>query len=127
MSAPTMAPPHEAVTVAEPSRKARGHRPRGFKKTVWRYRALYLMAVPGIVYFLVFKYLPMAGLVIAFQNYLPFLGVSGSEWVGFDHFVRFFTDDTFIVLLLSLDHGQTWVDGGWPGSEVRSFAIGEVR
>ena len=99
MSAPTMAPPHEAVTVAEPSRKARGHRPRGFKKTVWRYRALYLMAVPGIVYFLVFKYLPMAGLVIAFQNYLPFLGVSGSEWVGFDHFVRFFTDDTFFVLL----------------------------
>lgn len=66
---------------------------------MWRYRALYLMAVPGIVYFLVFKYVPMAGLVIAFQNYLPFLGVSGSEWVGFDHFVRFFTDDTFFVLL----------------------------
>jgi len=99
MSAPTLARPHEAVTSAGPSRSARASRPRGFKKTVWRHRALYLMAVPGIVYFLVFKYLPMAGLVIAFQDYMPFLGVGGSEWVGFDHFVRFFTDDTFFMLL----------------------------
>ena len=66
---------------------------------MWQHKALYLMAVPGIVYFLVFKYVPMAGLVIAFQDYMPFLGVGGSQWVGFDHFVRFFTEDTFFMLL----------------------------
>jgi len=64
-----------------------------------KHRTLYLMAVPGIIYFLVFKYAPMGGLVIAFQNYQPFLGFTGSEWVGFEHFVRLFTEDTFFVLL----------------------------
>jgi len=68
-------------------------------KAIWRHRTLYLMAVPGIVYFLVFKYAPMGGLVIAFQDYMPFLGVTGSPWVGFEHFVRFFTEDTFFLLL----------------------------
>ncbi|MFC7877647.1 ABC transporter permease [Isoptericola sp. NPDC057391] len=66
---------------------------------LWKHKALYLMAVPGILYFLVFKYAPMGGLVIAFQDYMPFLGIGGSPWVGFDHFVRFFTEDTFMVLL----------------------------
>jgi len=97
MSAPTVAPPHEAVTQVPPTPSST--KARGFKKTVWRHRTLYLMAVPGIVYFLIFKYLPMGGLVIAFQNYMPFLGIGGSEWVGFEHFVRFFTDDTFYILL----------------------------
>lgn len=64
-----------------------------------RHRTLYLMAVPGIVYFLVFKYAPMGGLVIAFQDYMPFLGIGGSPWVGLDHFVRLFTEDTFVMLL----------------------------
>ena len=65
----------------------------------WKHRALYLMILPGVVYFLVFKYVPMGGIVIAFQNYQPFLGFTGSEWVGFDNFVRLFTEDTFLVLL----------------------------
>jgi putative aldouronate transport system permease protein len=73
--------------------------PRKRRSAFWRHRTLYLMAVPGIVYFLVFKYAPMGGLVIAFQDYMPFLGIGGSPWVGFDHFVRFFTEDTFFVLL----------------------------
>ncbi len=66
---------------------------------IWRHRTLYLMAVPGIIYFLVFKYAPMGGLIMAFQNYSPYLGVFGSPWVGFEHFVRFFTEDTFVMLL----------------------------
>src|SRR5699024_1894718 len=51
-------------------------------RRMWRYRTLYLMALPGIVYFLVFKYLPMGGLIISFQEYRPFLGILGSPWVG---------------------------------------------
>ena len=74
-------------------------RRRGLAAALWRHRALYLMALPGIVYFLVFKYLPMGGLIIAFQDYKPFLGILGSPWVGFEHFVRLFTQDTFVMLL----------------------------
>ncbi|WP_310833347.1 ABC transporter permease [Paenibacillus pedocola] len=57
------------------------------------------MILPGLLYFIVFKYMPMGGLVIAFQDYQPFLGITGSEWVGFKHFIRLFTEPTFMMLL----------------------------
>lgn len=60
---------------------------------------LYLMILPGLIYFIVFKYVPMWGLIIAFQDYQPFLGIFGSEWVGFKHFIRLFTEPTFFILL----------------------------
>ncbi|WP_407873007.1 ABC transporter permease [Paenibacillus sp. P36] len=63
-----------------------------------RDRWLYMMLLPGIAYFILFKYLPMWGILIAFKNYQPFLGFSGSEWVGFKHFQRFFTDPVFLTL-----------------------------
>lgn len=64
-----------------------------------RNKLLYLMIFPGLVYFLIFKYLPMGGLVIAFQDYQPFLGISGSPWVGAKHFIRLLTEPTFFMLL----------------------------
>ncbi|MBW7455711.1 ABC transporter permease [Paenibacillus sepulcri] len=56
------------------------------------------MILPGLIYFLIFKYLPMWGMVIAFQDYIAFLGVTGSKWVGFKHFVNFFNDPDFMLL-----------------------------
>ncbi|MGX1265569.1 putative aldouronate transport system permease protein [Rossellomorea marisflavi] len=73
------------------------------RKQIWAgiktNKILYLMILPGILYFVVFKYLPMAGLVIAFQDYQPYLGVLESPWVGMKHFVRLFTEPTFYMLL----------------------------
>ena len=68
---------------------------------------LYLLLLPGLVYFIVFKYLPMFGIVIAFENYVPFSGVLGSEWVGlkwFQYFFKFPAWTTYLVntLILSL-------------------------
>ncbi|MGY5765300.1 ABC transporter permease [Brachybacterium sp. DNPG3] len=74
-------------------------RQRSVWTKVWKMRTLYLMVLPGVVYFIIFKYVPMGGLIIAFQDYKPFLGVLGSPWVGFEHFVRLFTEDTFFMLL----------------------------
>ncbi|WP_231584201.1 ABC transporter permease [Domibacillus indicus] len=65
------------------------------KKDKW----LYLLLIPGLLYFIVFKYAPMWGLIIAFQDYSPFKGVLGSEWVGFDHFKNFFQNPDFFRLL----------------------------
>jgi putative aldouronate transport system permease protein len=62
---------------------------------VIRYRWLYALAVPGIVYFALFRYAPMYGVTIAFQDYLPFLGFSGSPWVGFSHFEELFSSPDF--------------------------------
>jgi putative aldouronate transport system permease protein len=63
-----------------------------------RDKYLYLLALPGLVFFLLFKYVPMWGVVIAFQNYSPFAGISGSPWVGFDNFQRFFSNPDFMML-----------------------------
>ncbi len=64
-------------------------------RAMWRERWMYLFILPGFVYFVVFRYLPLAGNVIAFQQYSPFLGVGDSPWVGFDNFKRLFTDPDF--------------------------------
>jgi putative aldouronate transport system permease protein len=68
-------------------------------RRVVRNRWLYLMMLPGILYFLIFKYIPMYGLLLAFKNYQPFLGFLKSEWVGLKHFDRFFGDPLFWMLL----------------------------
>ncbi|WP_243767671.1 ABC transporter permease [Paenibacillus agricola] len=60
-----------------------------------RDRWLYLLLIPGILYFLLFKYVPMWGLVMAFQDYKPHLGFIDSPWVGMKHFARFFTEPQF--------------------------------
>ncbi|MBR2822818.1 MAG: sugar ABC transporter permease [Clostridia bacterium] len=57
---------------------------------VRRDKWLYLLLLPGFIYFIVFKYLPMFGIVIAFENYVPASGVLGSQWVGFKWFESFF-------------------------------------
>lgn len=64
-----------------------------------RHRGLYLMLLPGLIYFVLFRYAPMGGLVIAFKNYSPFKGIWGSEWVGFKHFIDFFNAPDFGRLL----------------------------
>ncbi|MNW33413.1 putative multiple-sugar transport system permease YteP [compost metagenome] len=61
-------------------------------------RWLYLMLLPGLLYFLIFKYWPMYGVLIAFKDYQPFLGFWESPFVGLKHFERFFHDPNFVVL-----------------------------
>ncbi len=70
-----------------------------FFRNLKRDRYLYLLALPGIMYFLIFKYLPMYGITIAFQDFSPYLGFKESPWIGFEHFQRFFTNDDFWMLL----------------------------
>jgi len=61
-----------------------------FRKVVIPNRYLFLMFLPGLLYFLIFHYLPMFGIVVAFQRYSPYLGILKSPWVGFRNFVDFF-------------------------------------
>lgn len=76
---------------------------RRARTRVWvdvkRDRYLYLLALPGLLFFLVFKYVPITNLVIAFQDYSPYFGVFQSPWVGFEHFSRFFANEDFYILL----------------------------
>lgn len=65
---------------------------------LWKDRWLYLFLLPGLVYFIVYKYLPMWGVLMSFQNYQPHLGIWNSQWVGFKHFERFFSEPEFWML-----------------------------
>lgn len=68
-------------------------------RNIKKNKMIYLMITPGILYILIYKYVPMYGLIISFQDYKPYLGVSGSEWVGFKHFERLFTSPDFWMIL----------------------------
>ncbi len=60
-------------------------------KRDWRMNwAVYLMAIPVIVYFVIFNYIPMGGILMAFEDYSIKKGIFGSTWVHFDNFIRFF-------------------------------------
>ncbi|MEV0234973.1 ABC transporter permease subunit [Nonomuraea sp. NPDC050786] len=96
-----------ATDLAPPATKAAptaGRRKRGkgtVRSALLRYRWLYVMLLPGLAYFVIFKYLPMYGLTIAFQDFVPFLGYSDSPWVGLKHFEELFTGPDFGRLLFN--------------------------
>ncbi|WNR45975.1 ABC transporter permease [Paenibacillus roseipurpureus] len=59
-------------------------------KTFYKERYLWLLLLPGLIYFLVYKYIPMLGVVIAFQHFTPMKGFLHSEWVGWKNFAQIF-------------------------------------
>lgn len=98
------------------------------RRTVWRYRYFYLMLIPGIVYAVLFHYVPMGGLVIAFQDYKVFLGLTGSKFVGFANFERLFLTNKFLSVL-----ANTFIISGYkilfgfPVPILLAILINEVR
>jgi putative aldouronate transport system permease protein len=106
-------------------------------KNSFKYRSLrdlrinkyvYLMLVPVIAYYVIFYYVPMYGLQIAFKDYSPGLGMWNSEWVGFRHFESFFNSYYFWrllrnTLLLSLYE----LLFGFPASIILALLLNELR
>ncbi|NYE04925.1 putative aldouronate transport system permease protein [Bacillus niacini] len=73
---------------------------RGLKiKKIFSNYQLYLFLLPALIYFIVFHYLPMYGILIAFKDFVATKGIMGSPWVGFKHFGRFFESFQFWTLI----------------------------
>ena len=72
---------------------------RAFKKSWKEHWIAYLMLVIPVVMTFIFSYIPMYGILIAFKHYKPRLGIMGSEWVGLQHFIKFFGGVHFPMLL----------------------------
>ena len=85
----TRIPKHESAF----SRWLRGF--AGYRK----YGALTLMFIPVVLYFFVFKYIPMGGIVMAFENFKIRKGILGSEWIWFQNFIDFFNSVYFWRLI----------------------------
>ena len=91
----------------------------------WQLYLLFLL--PALLLTLIFKYIPMGGVLIAFMDYNPFRGILGSEWVGFAHFQRFLTSPDFLkylanTLKLSV-FGLLW---GFPVPILLAFLLNRI-
>ena len=93
-----------------------------------QHRWLYFMLIPGALYFILFRYIPMGGLIIAFKEYSPFKGMWGSPWVGFNQFVKFFTANDFSRLLTNtLGISLLQLVLYFPAPIILSLFLNEVR
>lgn len=89
---------------------------------------LYIFIAPAFFYFLIFAYGPMYGVQIAFKNFIPTMGITGSPWVGLDHFIRFFDSYYFWDLLwntLSISVYSLVI--GFPIPIILALAFNEMR
>lgn len=89
---------------------------------------LYTMVLPGLLYFIVFKYVPLLGSVIAFQDFQILNGIWKSPWVGFKHFEFMFTyPDIVLVLKNTLLLGAYQLVFGFPAPILLAILLNEVR
>lgn len=93
-----------------------------------KHYAIYLIFIPVLVFYLLFRYYPMYGAQIAFRNFSPRKGITGSEWVGLKHFIDFFNSvycfrlirNTLLINLYSLIFG-------FPAPIILALMLNEVR
>lgn len=98
------------------------------KKLIYRDRHLLVMCIPLVLFFFVFSYLPMVGMYLAFVNYKPALGITGSPFVGLENFMKVFRNpffprlmrNTFLIGLYTL----LW---SFPIPIIFALAVNEIR
>lgn len=114
-----------ANTLAPRSGSSKMHNTLVDVRQHWQLYLLFML--PAFVLTIVFRYIPMGGVLIAFENYNPFVGVFGSEWVGFSHFQRFLSSPDFLsylanTLKLSV-FGLLW---GFPAPILLAFLLNRI-
>lgn len=98
------------------------------KKDFKANKAIYLMVLPVLIYFLVFSYVPMAGVLMAFEKYTPKGGILGSEWIGLKNFTDFFKSYYFFRILKNtflLSFYDLLV--GFPAPIIFALLLNEIR
>lgn len=97
-------------------------------KKMWKQKELYLIVLPVLLYYLLFHYKPMYGLIIAFMDYSPRRGISGSTWVGLQHFMNFFQSIYFKRLLgNTLKISLATIVFGFPAPIILALLMNELR
>lgn len=96
-------------------------------KDIWYDAGLYVMLLPGFLYFFIFKYLPMYGILISFQNYNIVTGFSKANWVGMDIYKYLFTSSSFNTALMNnIRISLIKIFFGFPLPIILSLIINEV-
>ena len=98
------------------------------KRRIWKFRWFYVLMLPALIYFIVYRYIPMWGALMAFQDFSPVRGIWGSDWVGLRHFRFFFSHENFFTLLrntLTISIGSLVF--AYPIPIILSLMLNEVR
>ena len=98
------------------------------KKKLWKNRTIYVMLIPIVVYYILFHYKPMYGLIISFMDYNPRRGIAGSNWVGLRNFTDFFGGYYFGRLMRNtLKISFASLIFGFPAPIILALLINELR
>lgn len=109
-------------------RRGDSSNPQGLLRKMARYFPLYLMVLPGVIYFLIFRYWPIYGLVIAFKNFRVLDGIAASPWIGFENFELLFNSPLFMrALRNTLIISALKLVVGFPMPIILALMLNEVR
>ena len=115
---------------ARPKRRRRRERPgiKGLRRSLQRHWTLYLLMVVPLVWFVVFKYIPMSNAVLAFKNYNVVRGIWGSPWIGWQNFELFFQNPVFWNLVKNTFLLSVYtVAASFPLAIILALALNEIR
>ncbi len=99
-----------------------------YKKDLSKNRIVYIMLIPVIAYFILFKYIPLGGIQIAFKNFSPFKGMLNSPWVGLEHFTNFFSSYyCWRLLKNTLLINISDIIFGFPAPIILALLLNEIR
>ena len=104
------------------------HRKLTVGQRFWRDRYLLMLFLPCLVYFILFKYIPMYGTLVAFKDYKPFIGFLKSPWLGFDHFKVFFASpDAWRIIRNTLLLGLENLAWSFPLPIIFALLLNEIK
>ena len=105
--------------------KLRAHNTMVYLRQHWQLYLIFML--PAFVLTIIFRYIPMGGVAIAFMDYNPFRGLWASEWVGFEHFNRFLSSPDFMKYLMNTlklsAYGLLW---GFPAPILLAFLLNRI-
>ncbi|EQC81641.1 ABC-type polysaccharide transportsystem,permease component [Enterococcus sp. HSIEG1] len=117
----------ETTTIREPVSASKS-KIKEMKTKLKKSRQLYLFVLPAFLIILIFSYGPMYGVIIAFKDYMPSLGIFESPWVGFKHFQRFFDSYYFWDLMKNtLGISLYSLIVGFPLPIILALALNEIK
>ena len=101
---------------------------RGLKNRIWRSKYLMLMILPAIVFYIIFCYVPMYGVLMAFQKFNPKVGIFGSSFVGFNNFIAVFEEPKFwLAFRNTLIIGSVKIVISFLGAVIIALLLNELR
>ena len=97
-------------------------------REVWKHKEKYMLILPGLTWYIVFAYIPMYGLTLAFRRFMARLGIFRSPWIGLDNFRNVFADPAFMESIYT----TLWINSGrlifvFPFPILLALIINELR